>query len=622
MKKRLGINLIMIILCFICSTMTVAADTGDMGYATKNFDVNVEITEDYVFHFTETITVDFDEERHGIYRYITKDERAYEIKNVQVKNHHYEIYDEEELTIQIGNPGELVKGKQIYALSYDIVGFKDRNPEGDILYLDVLPTGWETPIDETNITVQFPKCFELDDFQVHFGQYGDRGNNQEIQYSFSDDGLALTINGKNLNKGSGITISAELPEGYWVNPKNHDWLMYVILILFVGGIVFGAVNWYRYGRDEDVIKTVEFYPPDSMTPAEIAYIAKCSCGDEDLSAMFLYFADKGYMSIDENGTGQFTFKRLTKKLPETEPGFARLLFNGMFKSADVIAIHDLPDGLARRYEKSRELLEKRFEANEKRLFTKKSEDRMIILMLYHMGLGILPCLLGMILGVEVFSFSILLLIFLAGSAFYGLSTFMSLFDQWTTSKASDRLIHIGLVIVILGFNYWMNCKVFYANFQSVIFCIAFVVLSLVLAFFAAIMQSRTATSNQMLGRVLGFRDFIETAELERLKTLSKENPEYYFHIMPYAFVLGLSDKWTEHFMNQIAVDAPVWYSGNCVNTADLFWYNHLAGRCLNSINTSIGDKIFDEENPEDGAGGGGGGFFSGGGFGGGGGGAW
>ena len=44
-----------------------------------------------------------------------------------------------------------------------------------------------------------------------------------------------------------------------------------------------------------------------------------------------------------------------------------------------------------------------------------------------------------------------------------------------------------------------------------------------------------------MGRLLGLRDFIETAELDRMKVIAQDNPNLFYHILPYAYVFGLSD---------------------------------------------------------------------------------
>ena len=139
----------------------------------------------------------------------------------------------------------------------------------------------------------------------------------------------------------------------------------------------------------------------------------------------------------------------------------------------------------------------------------------------------------------------------------------------------------------------------------------------------------------MLGRILGFRDFIKTAELDKLKELVEEDPEYFYHITPYAYVFGLSDKWIRNF-EDIQIIQPTWY----YSEHDRFDYfdAYMMGRMMNDCSRSVSSHIVIPEAPHSsGSGGGGwsgggsswsggggfsGGGFSGGGSGGGGGGGW
>jgi Predicted membrane protein (DUF2207). len=67
------------------------------------------------------------------------------------------------------------------------------------------------------------------------------------------------------------------------------------------------------------------------------------------------------------------------------------------------------------------------------------------------------------------------------------------------------------------------------------------------AFFQIIATRRTETGRLWLGQVLGFKNFIEKAEQDRILTLVNENPQYFFNILPYAYVLGVTDKWAKNF---------------------------------------------------------------------------
>ena len=49
----------------------------------------------------------------------------------------------------------------------------------------------------------------------------------------------------------------------------------------------------------------------------------------------------------------------------------------------------------------------------------------------------------------------------------------------------------------------------------------------------------------MLGKIKGFKNFLATAEKDRLESLVNQNPTYFYDILPFMYVLGISNKWIE-----------------------------------------------------------------------------
>ena len=108
----------------------------------------------------------------------------------------------------------------------------------------------------------------------------------------------------------------------------------------------------------------------------------------------------------------------------------------------------------------------------------------------------------------------------------------------------------------------------------------------VAAFFTSIMSRRTEYGDRILEKVLGFREFIETAEKEKLEMMFESNPSYFYNILPYAMVLGLSAKWSAHFEG-LAISPPVWYRGyhyDRFNTRD---FDRDLNSRFNSISSSM-----------------------------------
>lgn len=134
-----------------------------------------------------------------------------------------------------------------------------------------------------------------------------------------------------------------------------------------------------------------------------------------------------------------------------------------------------------------------------------------------------------------------------------------------------------------------------------------------LILFAKIMPKRTPFGNEMLGKLRGFKRFLETAEKPQLEALVNENPEYFYNILPYTYALGVSEVWMSQF-ETIAMQAPDWYIG--YSTFSMNEFNHFMNDTMKSAQSAM------SASPSSDNGGSSGGGSSGGGSGGGGGGSW
>ena len=152
--------------------------------------------------------------------------------------------------------------------------------------------------------------------------------------------------------------------------------------------------------------------------------------------------------------------------------------------------------------------------------------------------------------------------------------------------------------------------------QNVMYLITYIIgiISIVvLILFAKIMPKRTPYGNEILGKLRGFKRFLETAEKPQLEALVNKTPEYFYNILPYTYALGVSEVWMERF-ETIAVQAPDWYVG--YGAFSIHGFNHFMNDTMDSAQSAMSSS------PSSSGGGSSGGGSSGGGSGGGGGGSW
>ena len=72
------------------------------------------------------------------------------------------------------------------------------------------------------------------------------------------------------------------------------------------------------------------------------------------------------------------------------------------------------------------------------------------------------------------------------------------------------------------------------------------------------LPKRTPYGNEILSKINGFKNFLETVEKDKLETMVMQDPTYFYNILPYTYVLGVSDKWIKNF-ESIALQSPSWY---------------------------------------------------------------
>lgn len=619
-----------ILLCLLAVLMTILSGGtafGAGGYETDRFDVDMTVEENHVIHVTETIEVNFLAARHGIYRYIPYESGIYTIKHIEVDGDPYSTetvseYGAVQKVIQIGDADETITGRHTYTIRYDIVGYADKTPEQDYLSIDLLPTGWESAIEASSIKVALPKAVDPDSLNLYSGYYGMDGNQLHVQADYDEETNVITIHTGKLFQGAGITLQADLPEGYWQGAANRDWMVWLLAGILIALPLLMGVLWLLFGRDPKVVKTVEFYPPEGLTPAEIGYVIDQTVDNKDLASMILYYADKGWLSIREYTRDRFELTRLSP-ISASEKGFSKTLFNAIFEEGDTVRLDEMPEDFGELFMAARSQLKGWYTRDRALAATSSKVVRGI-----GMVLMFVPALAAILIS-ALKSFDYFLLLSLVPAMLLlliGLCLGISVFDRRDVYKKGKKTV-LAIVGGVLGMaGTAVGAFVAAMAMEQAAMALLTMASGIVTFVFVMLMDKRTAYGAALAGKILGFREFIQAAELEKLELLAEEDPAYFFNIMPYAYVMGLSDTWAKKFEN-IQLKTPSYYTGYNGNTVfTALWYSHMFRSCSRGFSDSAMKSFAASAGGDTGGGSIGGGFggggFSGGGFGGGGGGSW
>ena len=592
----------------------VTAETGsyasDNTMYTTNYDVTVDVAENNSYDFHEHLDMYYVTAHHGIYRYIPM--QGQKISRIKVPGYEYEVYTQSGYqVVKIGSGSFTLTGENPYDILYNIAMYEDENNDKDMLLLNLIPTDWETDIGSSKCVVNLPKEADLSKAKIYSGPYGTGSNEDNAVLETGSDGTTITVTAKDIPAHHGITLQLELPQGYWVGAPQFGKLSVANMFLFLLGPVGAIILWYLYGRDKHMVKTLEFYPPEDLTPGEIGYLVDGKVDKKDLISTIVYLADKGYIEIEEISRKNFRFIGVKDPGPEV-PEYVKKMYFGIFPgekrvrtSTQLSSSHTFGD----RYLKAKEKLEKMYEGNKAII----RQDSIIARGACSVAAIIPSAAYITWAGVNGDDMGFFMLGWSAVHILISIYLMCSVYDNIRgTSKVKTVLKSLGAIwffTIGVGILPLVSDALSLLSRPKAMALVMYLVIgTLVSMFFAVIAIARTDTYTDLLGRVLGFRDFIKTAELDKLNELVEEDPGYFYHIMPYAYVFGLSNKWIKNF-EDLPVYAPDWYRGT--RSMDSFDY-YMMGRMMSDCNASVNNSIVIPSS-SGGSGGSGGGWSSGGG---------
>lgn len=596
-------------------------------YVLDNYDVNIVVNEDRTFDITEEIEANFRTAKHGIYRSIpvhgelkrqdgSSSKYRARITNIKVSEEYTTSYEEGFLKLKIGSADETHTGKRKYKISYTYNMGKDPLDDIDELYFNVIGTQWDTVINNVSFKIVMPKEFDASKLGFSTGAYSSTGSDI-ISYRVIGNTISGNTTGL-LSSNEGLTIRLELPEGYFVGDGIEvEPIAYALFALPAFFCLIVAGLWSKYGKDKKIFVKPEYFPPEGKNSLDVGFLYKGAASSEDVVSLLIYLANKGYLTIEETEEkGVFSTKKgfILRKVKEYDgqDSHERKFFKGLFKSGDEVKSKDLYDKF---YKTTTSIMtDVNKSENKEKIFEKRGKIIFLAVLMVIVSMVAISVPPFMDLG----DYSLIMLATLLPGL--GLTAITAGLVNFLTAKSRAEkgvfffLLFWGVLFGGVPFALMVIPELIYEPVYMIGYMIglAFTAGQIV---FVRLLPKRTDYGIQMLAEIQGFKDFLTAVEKDRIEQMVEQYPNYFFDILPYTYVLGISDKWIKKF-EDINLKAPDWYSG------DISTFNMVAfGSFMNSTMTAANSNMSSTASHSSGGGGGGGGF-SGGGGGGGGGGSW
>ena len=596
--------------CTLLPAHIGARADGAYEYTVEKYTVNMTVHEDRSVDVTEEIVASFQGwNSHGIIRDFPLDSGVrYRDISATCDNADFSPYTQKDdsnfLSLYLRGAGTTTGEQRTYTLTYTML-LPAAGEEG-YLPLDVVGFGWQAVINDVTVQVTLPAAPER--YSVYSGSQYTYGNDCDV--ADVQAGNVITLYAERLSPLNGITLDLQFAAG--VLNSNFDWTW--LAVLGIGLVLLAAAVAVKLlvCRQPIMTVTVNLTAPEEMDPLMMGKLIDHKVDSEDMGAMVFYLADKGYLAIDlSEGENDPVLVKGQEPAAE-EPDYVHTFYNGLFQSGEYVRLENLQNRFYRTAERVKNMVNSRANGLNRPI---GNVMKLVFLALSVLLLGGFCFLLSRILVFSDCNY-LMPMVFSVLAFVAGLAAGESAVRLQFRKSRPVRLAILGLGLLIGGAAAAIaamspNPAV---GAPALALCVAF---SAILGEVSALFTCRTKQYSERLGHILGFKQFIEMTENDRIAVMLEEDPQLYYHILPYAQVLGVTDAWTEKF-DGLDMQPPLYarYNSGQIVMNYLVW-SHI----FRTMNAGLAQNMISRPSSS-GRGfhsGGFGGGFGGGGFGGGGG---
>lgn len=511
-------RLVLILLLFF---QVAPAGAETRSYSIEAFKVSIQVNPNSSLLVQETIAFAFRGSHQGISRTIPirYDRQGFD-SDLRVDRIHVLDDGGKPLKTQISYGGRSVKIKAwvpgaqdatrtvtiLYRVRGGLLAFDDH----DELYWNVTGTEWAAPIREAEAVVGLPQTVAMGSVRVtaSTGPFGAAATDYTLDQA---ERVLLFRTTRPLGIREGLTVVVGWPKGHVRFPspaQRLGWLLLDEPWLGLPLLVFAGcfIAWRRLGRDPLGARSVkpEYEPPAGLRPGEAGTIVDEIVHPRDVVATVVDLAVRGHVHIKQVTTGAL-FKETDYLFTLTKPwlGDPDIADFEVIVLAQVFGHRGVTDH---------------------RLLSEIRRDSQ----------AIFPPIRDQLYRDLV-------------TQKYFLASPQSVRRFW--GAIGGVFVTAPVVLALVGEENLLG------GYVSLLLLLALVLSGLVVLAFARVMPRKTFKGARARLQILGFQEFLERAERDRLQRLPLETLHKW---LPYAIALGVEEAWISNFEG-FAVAAPAWY---------------------------------------------------------------
>lgn len=354
---------------------------------------------------------------------------------------------------------------------------------------------------------------------------------------------------------SSLSLTYQFSDGvqFTRRANSMDTLLPITLLI---ATILSIILHMRF-KQRHLIQTVEFYPPNNLNPLELGYIIDQSIDGRDITSLLFYFASHNHLFINVEKKNDFELIKETE-LDGNHTSYEHSLFDSLFASSNKRTKKSLKNTFYTTIYKVKKLAHESLKASQ------LTSDKKILLL--KVGLIIIfYSIIRSIAKLAIFSYPFNSFNNFFLSIIYDICLILVIV-LWSFIHQNrykhKKISQIFLILLTLLLLFMASASVYYSCYGGIL-SPSTTMLLIILFPISMVLLTTISTRNEenllLLEKCLSFKNFLIHAEKDRLEQLLEENPTYYYDILPYAHVLGISKLWEKKF-DSLITEPPTWYS--------------------------------------------------------------
>ena len=441
--------------------------------------------------------------------------------------------------LYIGNSDKDSKRKS-YLINYNWNAFEDTIDKRDEFVFYIV-NNRENKIDGLSFLVEFPE--KINDKDVYFmDEHGTKLEN--VDYKVEDN----VISGKFdflINSSVSYAIKVVLKDKYFENTeKNVSAATIIAIMVSVFALAITVIVWFAQKKRNNSVVYNHLYFNEKINSLELGYLYNGVVKEKDIATLLINLANKGYIEVEKNKKG---YKILKVKEYDSDDRVEKVFMKELFQNEDVVTRKELINNV--------DCMKNNIEF---KLQKHKKKNRLFVRPIFNYKL--------------FFWFMV--------SAIFAFST-INIFLEYQISAIMVNIVVglIGYIVLLYGILYEnVRIEKIIYTFVGLMFIVAPIVLTkyeafivdklklityiigivsmLVIITITRMMSTRSFYGTKMFNKINAYKNYLIDFD-ESMEEL-KKNKYCFYEVLPYTFVLGISDKWYEKFKD-LDIVKPKWY---------------------------------------------------------------